>query len=169
MSYREYRYFGHECGGLLMNHRQITSRVTKKIVIHGNECIILFLTRYLMYWTHNSAKNNHRSLISPLLVCANARICARHANANASICAYVNVRMNMQCEYAQSHSSPVLYIIAFGSEHSPHTKQTRALHLYGTTANMDANKNIWNILARLCQVVTVICLRKCKSRHLKVC
>ena len=28
-----------------------------KIVIHGNECIILFLTRYFMSWTHNSAKN----------------------------------------------------------------------------------------------------------------
>ena len=30
------------------NHWQITSRVTKKIVIHGNECILLFLTRYFM-------------------------------------------------------------------------------------------------------------------------
>ena len=29
------------------NHLQITSRVTK-IVIHGNECIIFFLTRYFM-------------------------------------------------------------------------------------------------------------------------
>ena len=28
-----------------------------KIVIHGNECIILFLTRYFMSWTHNSANN----------------------------------------------------------------------------------------------------------------
>ena len=27
-----------------------------KIVIHGNECIILFLTRYFMSWTHNPAK-----------------------------------------------------------------------------------------------------------------
>ena len=27
-----------------------------KIVIHGNECINLFLTRYLMSWTLNSAK-----------------------------------------------------------------------------------------------------------------
>ena len=37
-----------------------------QIVIHGNECIILFLTRYLMSWTHNSVKNNNRSLISQL-------------------------------------------------------------------------------------------------------
>ena len=37
-----------------------------KIVIHGNECIILSLTCYLMYWTHHSATNKHRSLISPL-------------------------------------------------------------------------------------------------------
>ena len=37
-----------------------------KIVIHGNECFILFLTRYFRSWTHDSAKNNYRSLISPL-------------------------------------------------------------------------------------------------------
>ena len=37
-----------------------------KIVIHFNECTILFLTCYFMSWTHNSAKNNHRSLIFPL-------------------------------------------------------------------------------------------------------
>ena len=42
-------------------------RSDKKIVIHGNECIILFLTRYFMSWTHKSAKNYHRALISPLL------------------------------------------------------------------------------------------------------
>ena len=35
-----------------------------KIVIHGNECIILFLRRYFMSWTHNSPENNHQSLIS---------------------------------------------------------------------------------------------------------
>ena len=35
-------------------------------VIHGNKCTILFLTRYFMSWTHNSAKNIHRSLISQL-------------------------------------------------------------------------------------------------------
>ena len=37
-----------------------------KIVIHGNECITLFLIRYFIFWTHRSATNNHRSLISPL-------------------------------------------------------------------------------------------------------
>ena len=37
-----------------------------KNVIHGNECIILFLTRYFISWTHRSAANNHRSLISRL-------------------------------------------------------------------------------------------------------
>ena len=36
-----------------------------KIVIHRNECIILFLTCYIS-WTHRSATNNHRLLISPL-------------------------------------------------------------------------------------------------------
>ena len=39
-----------------------------KMVIHGNECIILFLVRYFMSRTHSSAKNNYRSLISPLLL-----------------------------------------------------------------------------------------------------
>ena len=46
----------------LANH--LTS--DQKIVIHGNECIILFLARYFISWTHSSATNNHRSLISPL-------------------------------------------------------------------------------------------------------
>ena len=51
-----------------LNHWQIASRVSHepKIVIHSNECIILFLTRYFMSWTHYSAKNNYRSLISLL-------------------------------------------------------------------------------------------------------
>ena len=48
--------------------KSLANRITSdpKIVIHGNECIILFLTHYFMSWTHNSAKNNHRSLISQL-------------------------------------------------------------------------------------------------------
>ena len=37
-----------------------------KIVVLGNECIILFLTHYYMSWTHHSAANKHRSIISPL-------------------------------------------------------------------------------------------------------
>ena len=45
------------------NYWQITSRVTKRIVIHDNECINLFLTRYFRSRTENSTKNNHRSLI----------------------------------------------------------------------------------------------------------
>ena len=43
------------------NHWQIPSWVTPKIVIHGNECIILFLTCYIMSWTHNFTKNNYQS------------------------------------------------------------------------------------------------------------
>ena len=37
------------------NHCRITSRVTK-IIIQDEECIILFLTRYIMPWTHISPK-----------------------------------------------------------------------------------------------------------------
>ena len=49
--------------------KSLPNRLTsdKKIVIHGSECTILFLTRYFMSWTHKSAKNYHRALISPLL------------------------------------------------------------------------------------------------------
>ena len=38
--------------------KSLANRVTSgpKIVIYGNECIILFLTRYLMSWTHTSDK-----------------------------------------------------------------------------------------------------------------
>ena len=38
--------------------KSLANRITSdpKIVIHGNECITLFLTRFLMSWTHNSAK-----------------------------------------------------------------------------------------------------------------
>ena len=39
-----------------------------KIGIHSNKCIILFLTRHFMSWTHHSTTNHHRSLISPLLL-----------------------------------------------------------------------------------------------------
>ena len=37
-----------------------------KVVFHGNECIILFLTHYFMSWTQNFVTNNYRSLITPL-------------------------------------------------------------------------------------------------------
>ena len=38
--------------------KSLANRITSdpKIIIHGNECIILFLTRYLMSRTLNSAK-----------------------------------------------------------------------------------------------------------------
>ena len=50
------------------SRKSLANRLTRdpKIVIHGNECFILFLTRCFMSWTHNSAKNNHRSLTSQL-------------------------------------------------------------------------------------------------------
>ena len=67
--------FGHEWGDLPMifksdevtseNHWQIASWVTK-IIIHSDECIIIFLICYFMSWTHNSTKNIHRLLILPL-------------------------------------------------------------------------------------------------------
>ena len=60
----------------------------QKIVIHGNECIILFLTRYCMSWTHKSAKNYHWALISPLLLRAafSDRALWRHHNWSVTSC-----------------------------------------------------------------------------------
>ena len=48
--------------------KSLANRFTSdpKIVIHGKECITLFLTRYFMFWTHSSIKSNYQSLISPL-------------------------------------------------------------------------------------------------------
>ena len=82
--------------------RQWFSRVTKsrvkiiaesphewqKIVIHGNECIILFLTRYFVSWTHKSAKNHNRALVSPLLPRAafSDRALWRHHNWSVTSC-----------------------------------------------------------------------------------
>ena len=55
---------------------------------HGNECIILFLTRYFISWTHKSAKNYHRALISPLLPRAafSDRALWRHHNWSVTSC-----------------------------------------------------------------------------------
>ena len=60
----------------------------QKVVIHSNECIILFLTRYFMSWTHKSAKNYHRALISPLLPRAafSDRVLWRHNNWSVTSC-----------------------------------------------------------------------------------
>ena len=46
--------------------KSLASRITSdpKIVIQGNECIILFLTRYFMSWTL-SRLNSYRLVISP--------------------------------------------------------------------------------------------------------
>ena len=60
----------------------------QKFVIHSNECIILFLTHYFMSWTHKSAKNYHRALISPLLPRAafSDRVLWRHNNWSVTSC-----------------------------------------------------------------------------------
>ena len=48
--------------------KSLANRFTScpKIVIRGNECIILFLTHYLMSWNTQFCLNNYRALISPL-------------------------------------------------------------------------------------------------------
>ena len=70
--------------------KSLTNRLTsdKNIVIHGNECIILFLTCYFMSWTHRSTKNYHWALISPLLPSAAFSDAAlwRHHNWSVTSC-----------------------------------------------------------------------------------
>ena len=48
--------------------KSLANRITsdKKIAIHGNKCITLFLTCHSMPWTHNSEKKNRSLCISPL-------------------------------------------------------------------------------------------------------
>ena len=48
------------------NHRQIASRVTQKSVFTVTNVLFYFLHAILCPWTQNSAKNNHRWLISQL-------------------------------------------------------------------------------------------------------
>ena len=50
----------------VLTHLDFCQKFDSKIFIHGNECIILFLTRYFISRTQNSTKNNHISVISPL-------------------------------------------------------------------------------------------------------
>ena len=60
----------------------------KNIVIRGYECIISFLARYFMSWTHKSAKNYHRAFISPVLPRAafSDRALWRHHKWSATSC-----------------------------------------------------------------------------------
>ena len=92
----------------------------QKIVINGNECIILFLTRYFMPWTHRFATNNHRSLISPLslrTVFSDLTLWShhnwavtsreRHANARHWHCDVIFGDCSCACKLAQMRSSLV--------------------------------------------------------------
>ena len=49
--------------------KSLAKRITSdqnRIVIDGNSCTISLLACFFMSWTHNSATNNHRSLIPSL-------------------------------------------------------------------------------------------------------
>ena len=88
-------FFCHKWGDSAMiftrdEWKSLPNRLTrdKKIVMHGNECIILFLTRYFMSWTHKSTKNYHRAFISSLLPWAafSDRALWRHHNWSVTSC-----------------------------------------------------------------------------------
>ena len=108
--------------------RQWFSRVTKsrvkiiaesphewqKIVIHGNECIILFLTRYFMSWTHKFAiierSFRHCCQGRPFLTehCDVTTIDLwRHANAKYWYCDVIFVYCHCTRKLAQRRSSLV--------------------------------------------------------------
>ena len=108
--------------------RQWFSRVTKsrvkiiaesphewqKIVIHGNECIVLFLTRYFMSWTHKSAiierSFRHCCQGRPFLTehCDVTTIDLwRHANAKYWYCDVIFVYCHCTRKLAQRRSSLV--------------------------------------------------------------
>ena len=98
--------------------KSLPNRLTsdKKIVIHGNECIILFLTRYFTSWTHKSAKNYHRALIRnccqgrpfPTEHCDVTTIDLwRHANAKYWYCDVIFVYCHCTRKLAQRRSSLV--------------------------------------------------------------
>ena len=55
-------------GGWSHEWKSFPYRLTSddKIVINANPYLISFRKRYCMYWTYKFAKNNYRSLISPL-------------------------------------------------------------------------------------------------------
>ena len=48
------------------NHRQIASRVTQKSLLTVTNALFYFLYAIICLETHSFAKNNNRSLISPL-------------------------------------------------------------------------------------------------------
>ena len=53
---RRFRNDFHQWQSLNGNHCCTASQVIKKIIIHANLYIILFLTHYVMSWTHKSTK-----------------------------------------------------------------------------------------------------------------
>ena len=91
----------------------------QKIVIHGNEYIILFLTSYFISWAHNSPKNSNWSLISPLSlrrVFSDLALTDRditridlwhHANVEYWYCDAIFVNCSCTCKFAQRGSSLV--------------------------------------------------------------
>ena len=86
----------------------------QKIVIHGNECIILFLTRYFMSWTHKSAiierSFRHCCQGRPFLTehCDVTTIDLwRHANAKYWYCDVIFVYCHCTRKLAQRRSSLV--------------------------------------------------------------
>ena len=75
----------------------------QKIVIHDNECIILFLTRYHMSWTHNSDKQSFvaKDCLSDLKLWRTTVDMWRQVNAKHWHCDVIFVDCSCTCKLAQ--------------------------------------------------------------------
>ena len=94
--------------------QSLANRLTRdqKIVIHGNECIIFFLTRYIMSWSHNPAKQS--SIAQFATVTKDDPFCDvttvdlwRHANAAHWHCDSIFVDCSRTRKLVQRRYSPV--------------------------------------------------------------
>ena len=97
------------------NHLQIASRVTPKLLFTVTNLLFYFLHAIVSWTVHNSAKNNYRSLISPLplrtgrslLIWYRDVTTVDHANAGYWHCDIIFVDCSCTCKLVQRRSSLV--------------------------------------------------------------
>ena len=144
--------------------RQWFSRVTKsrvkiiaeslhewqRIVIHGNECVILFLTCYFMSWTHRSTTNYHWVLNSPLLPRAVFSDLALWHHYNWSVASCERARywycdiIFVDCKLAQRRSSLVNNIREY---RYPATRYSQLSMQDNLSTFITSLSSLWLILA----------------------
>ena len=108
-------FFGHEWGDLAIiftsdevtSEKSLANHLTsdQNIVIHGNECIILFLTRYFMSWAHNFARQKQSSIVRFVIVVKEGLFCLSIVTSLQLIC---DVTRTRDTSIVTSYSSIVL-------------------------------------------------------------